>query len=79
MAKISLKSIQNNSINQVKPTTKQKPVKNVEIHASKQSDNVVIKQTKDKPSFNDIMAVIVQLINENYTILIKQLLVDPKR
>jgi hypothetical protein len=65
MAKIRLKSIQNNSINQVKPKTKQKPVKNVEIHAPKQCDNIVIKQPESKPTFNDILTSLQKNVVEN--------------
>jgi hypothetical protein len=65
MAKISLKSIQNNNINQVKPKTKQKPVKNMEIHAPKQCNNIVIKQPESKHTFNDILTSFVVENKEN--------------
>jgi hypothetical protein len=72
MAKISLKSIQNNSINQVKPKPNQKPVKNVEINTPKQSDKVVIKQPVNKPSFNKILTNLQQNIVENNKNLINK-------
>jgi hypothetical protein len=53
MAKISLKSIQNNGINQGKTKTQQKQVK---IQVPKQSDKIVAKLPEDKPSFNNILA-----------------------
>jgi hypothetical protein len=65
MAKINLKSIQNNGINQVKTKTKPKPANNIENQVPKQSDKIVIKQTEDKPSFNDILTNLQKNVVEN--------------
>jgi hypothetical protein len=73
MTKISLKSIQNNNINHVKPKTTQKPVKNVAMKVPKQSDKVVTKQSlvfqdkniENKPIFNDILTSLQKNIVEN--------------
>jgi hypothetical protein len=65
MVKISLKSIQNNSINQVKPKTKQKPVNNIEPQIPKQSNKVVTKTSEDKPSLSDILTKLQKNMVEN--------------
>jgi hypothetical protein len=71
MAKISLKSIQNNNINegrQVKPKTKQKPVKNVEIpidHSFLEQKQVLKQNPENKLSFSDILTGLQKNVVEN--------------
>jgi hypothetical protein len=65
MAKINLKSIQNTGINQAKTKTKPKPATNIENQVPKQCDNIVIKQTENKPSFNNILTNLQKHVVEN--------------